>query len=120
MRRDENDVVPDGNSFTRVGYPRAYRVRQYAREIAADADLLSSAKRKLVPKRPPSPGDIHDVTRRARNPSQRGIRYRMLKYGQEYVDKGTEYYEQRYRQQQILLLQKKAAKLGLQITVAHS
>jgi hypothetical protein len=44
----------------------------------------------------------------------------MLKYGQEYVDKGTEYYEQRYRQQQILLLQKKAAKLGLQITVAHS
>jgi hypothetical protein len=91
-----------------------------AREIAADADLLSSAKRKLVPKRPPSPGDIHDVTRRARNPSQRGIRYRMLKYGQEYVDKGTEYYEQRYRQQQILLLQKKAAKLGLQITVAHS
>ena len=46
--------------------------------------------------------------------------YRMLKYGQQYVDKGTEYYEQRYRQQQILLLQKKAAKLGLQITVAHS
>jgi transposase len=46
--------------------------------------------------------------------------YRMLKYGQQYVDKGTEYYEQRYRQQQIQLLQKKAAKLGLQITEAHS
>jgi len=44
--------------------------------------------------------------------------YRMLKYGQQYVDKGTEYYENRYRQQQIHLLQKKAAKLGLQITVA--
>jgi transposase len=43
--------------------------------------------------------------------------YRMLKYGQQYVDKGTEYYENRYRQQQIHLLQKKAAKLGLQITV---
>jgi transposase len=42
--------------------------------------------------------------------------YRMLKYGQEYVDKGTEYYEQRYRQQQIELLQKKARKLGVQIT----
>src|SRR3979411_347401 len=42
--------------------------------------------------------------------------YRMLKYGQRYVDKGTEYYENRYRQQQIHLLQKKAAKLGLQIT----
>ncbi len=44
--------------------------------------------------------------------------YRMLKYGQQYVDKGTEYYENRYRQQQINLLQKNAAKLGLQITVA--
>src|SRR5438094_6138887 len=44
--------------------------------------------------------------------------YRMLKYGQQYVDKGTECYENRYRQQQIHLLQKKAAKLGLQITVA--
>ena len=44
--------------------------------------------------------------------------FRMLKYGQRYVDKGTEYYENRYRQQQIHLIQKRAAKLGLQITVA--
>jgi transposase len=41
--------------------------------------------------------------------------YRMLKYGQAYVDKGTEYYENRFRQQQIDLLRKRAAKLGLQI-----
>ena len=45
--------------------------------------------------------------------------YRMLKYGQRYVDKGAEYYEQRYRQQQIQLLSKKAAKLGLRITAAR-
>jgi transposase len=41
--------------------------------------------------------------------------YRMLKFGQEYVDRGTQYYEDRYRQQQIQFLRKKAAKLGLQI-----
>jgi transposase len=41
--------------------------------------------------------------------------YRLLKFGQEYVDKGTQYYEDRYRQRQINFLQKKAAKLGLQI-----
>src|SRR6202045_1815878 len=41
--------------------------------------------------------------------------YRMLKYGQTYVDKGTEYYEERFRQQQIQLLRKRAAKLGLQV-----
>ena len=46
--------------------------------------------------------------------------YRMLKYGQRYVDKGTEYYEQRYRNQQLQLLRKNAAKLGLQIMEAHA
>jgi hypothetical protein len=45
--------------------------------------------------------------------------YRMLKYGQEYIDKGMQYYENRYRSQQIALLQKKAAKLGLQIVEAQ-
>ena len=44
--------------------------------------------------------------------------YRMLKYGQTYVDKGSEYYEQRYRNQQLHMLRKQAAKLGLQITSA--
>jgi hypothetical protein len=42
------------------------------------------------------------------------IIYRALKYGQMYVDKGSEYYEQKYRQQQIKLT-KKAAELGLQL-----
>ena len=44
--------------------------------------------------------------------------YRMLKYGQRYVDKGAAYYEHRYRLQQIDFLRKKAAKLGLRITLA--
>jgi transposase len=46
--------------------------------------------------------------------------YRMLKYGQQYVDKGAEYYEQRYRNQQIQFLRKRAAKLGFQITQAQA
>jgi hypothetical protein len=40
----------------------------------------------------------------------------MLKYGQQHVDKGAEYYEQRNRQQQIEFLRKKAAQLGLRVT----
>jgi transposase len=48
------------------------------------------------------------------------LAYRMLKYGQHYVDKGAEYYEHRYRRQQIEFLSKKAAKLGFQITLAHT
>jgi len=38
--------------------------------------------------------------------------YRMLKYGQEYVDKGTKQYEDKYREQQVRLLTKKAAQHG--------
>jgi transposase len=42
--------------------------------------------------------------------------YRMLKYGQEYTDKGMQYYEDRFRQQQINLLKKKASQLGFQVS----
>lgn len=41
--------------------------------------------------------------------------YRMLRYGQHYVDKGSQYYEQRYRNQQICALHKRAATLGFHI-----
>jgi len=43
--------------------------------------------------------------------------YRLIKHGQQYVDKGTEYYEARYREQQIRSLTKKAQKLGLQLLI---
>lgn len=42
--------------------------------------------------------------------------YRLLKWGHEYVDKSLQYYEERHREQQIQLLRKRAAKLGLQLT----
>jgi transposase IS116/IS110/IS902 family protein len=41
--------------------------------------------------------------------------YRMLKYGQHYVDKGAEYYERRNRQQ-LEFVRRRAAQLGLQVT----
>jgi transposase len=44
--------------------------------------------------------------------------YRMLKYGQGYVDMGTQYYEERYRQQQIDFLKKRAANLDLRVVNA--
>jgi len=46
--------------------------------------------------------------------------YRLIKYGQQYVDKGTEYYEARYREQQIRALAKRAQKLGLQLVTPNS
>jgi hypothetical protein len=49
-----------------------------------------------------------------------GLFYRLIKYGQQYVDKGTEYYEARYREQQIRALAKRAQKLGLQLVIPNS
>jgi transposase len=43
--------------------------------------------------------------------------YRLIKHGQQYVDKGTEYYEARYREQQIRSLTKRAQRLGLQVVI---
>ena len=43
------------------------------------------------------------------------IAYRMLKYGEKYVEKGKELYEQKYRQLQTRMLTKKATELGLQL-----
>jgi transposase len=46
------------------------------------------------------------------------IIYRMLKYGEDYVDKGDTFYTEKYKQQQIRMLNQKAAKLGLQVIAA--
>lgn len=43
--------------------------------------------------------------------------YRLIKHGQQYVDRGIEYYEARYRDQQIRSLAKRAQKLGLQLVI---
>lgn len=44
--------------------------------------------------------------------------YRMLRFGQEYVDRGQQFYEDKYRQQQISLLNRKAAQLGFSVIPA--
>ena len=45
--------------------------------------------------------------------------YRLIKHGQQYVDKGNEYYEAKYREQQIRSLAKRAQKLGLQVVIPN-
>ena len=46
--------------------------------------------------------------------------YRLIKHGQQYVDKGTAYYESRYREQQIRVVTKKAKKLGFQLVIQQT
>ena len=41
--------------------------------------------------------------------------YRLLRYGQQYVDKGMQFYEEKYRDQQIRSVTRRAQQLGLQV-----
>ena len=45
--------------------------------------------------------------------------YRALRFGNDYVDKGAEYYEQKFREQQLVSLKKQAAKQGFQLVPAQ-
>jgi len=46
--------------------------------------------------------------------------YRMLRYGQEYVDQGEAHYEEKSREQQLRLLKKKARQHGFQLIPAST
>jgi hypothetical protein len=46
--------------------------------------------------------------------------YRLIQHGQQYVDKGMEYYEAKYREQQIRSLMKRAPKLGFQLVASET
>src|SRR5499427_4666745 len=101
-----------GKGTRRVVNRAATALRLAARNLIRSRSYLGAQYRRLRTKL----GAPKAITAMAHRLAR--LVYRMLKYGQQYVDKGIEYYENRYRQQQIRLLQKNAAKLGLQITVA--
>ena len=42
--------------------------------------------------------------------------YRMLKYGQDYVDRGEDYYENKYQERRLKNLKKQAQELGFELT----
>ena len=45
--------------------------------------------------------------------------YTMLTKGEEYTDKGQDYYEQRYRESVVKSLSQRAAKLGLMVVAGR-
>jgi transposase len=46
--------------------------------------------------------------------------YRMLKFGEQYVDEGRNYYEEKYRKQEIRSIQKRAKQLQIVLSPAAS
>ena len=98
-----------GRGTRRVVNRAATALRQAANTLMRSRSYLGAQYRRLRTKL----GAPKAITAMAHRLAR--LVYRMLKYGQAYVDKGTEYYEERFRQQQIQLLRRRAAKLGLQV-----
>ena len=100
---------------TRQGVNRAaLALRMAANSLLRSQSYLGAQYRRLRTKL----GAPKAITAMAHRPAR--LVYRMLKYGQQFVDKGMEYYEHRYRNQQLQLLQKKAAKFGLQLVAVET
>jgi transposase len=103
-----------GRGTRRVVNRAATALRQAANTLMRSRSYLGAQYRRLRTKL----GAPKAITAMAHRLAR--LVYRMLKYGQNYVDKGTEHYEERFRQQQIQLLRKRAAKLGLQVEEIHA
>jgi transposase len=111
--RPDNRISGDkvlGRGTRRVVNRAATALRQAANTLLRSRSYLGAQFRRLRTKL----GAPKAITAMAHRLAR--LVYRMLKYGQAYVDKGTEYYEHRFREQQIQLLTRRAAKFGLQIT----
>ena len=103
-----------GRGTRRVVNRAATALRQSANTLMRSRSYLGAQYRRLRTKL----GAPKAITAMAHRLAR--LVYRMLKYGQAYVDQGTQYYEERFRQQQIQLLRKRAAKLGLQVAEIHA
>jgi transposase len=111
--RPDNRISGDkvlGRGTRRVVNRAATALRQAANTLLRSRSYLGAQFRRLRTKL----GAPKAITAMAHRLAR--LVYRMLKYGQACVDKGTEYYEHRFREQQIQLLTRRAAKFGLQIT----
>jgi transposase len=109
----DNRITGDkvrGRGTRRVVNRAATALRQAANTLMRSRSYLGAQYRRLRTKL----GAPKAITAMAHRLAR--LTFRMLKYGQAYVDKGTEYYEEKFRKQQIQFLRKRAAKLGLQVT----
>ena len=108
-----NNKISGGKVVGRDRRKKAHRaavaLRQAATSLLRSQTYLGSQYRRLRTKLGAPKAKKAMAARLAR------IIYRMLKYGEAYVDKGKEYYEERFRQQQIRMLTKKAGQLGLRL-----
>jgi len=94
-------------SSRKVVNPLSVALRLAARTLRNSHSALGANFRRLIAKI----GMPKAITAMARKLAV--LIYRMLKYGSQYVDKGMEHYEAKYRETKLQYLRSQAAKLGM-------
>ena len=91
--------MTDGVAYFSSGLPGAWEAAFYSREKArlGVPEAITAAAHKLA-----------------------RIMYSMLRYGQNYIDQGAEYYETQYRQRVLRAAQRRAAQLGYHLIPASN
>jgi transposase len=89
--------------------PAAVAFRQAASSLIRSNSCLGAKYRRLRARL----GAPKAITAMARQSAC--LFHRLITKGQQYVDKGMEYYEQRFREQRVRLLRKKARQLGFEV-----
>jgi len=98
-----------GKEKRKKGQRAGLALQQAATSLLQSDSYLGAQYRRLRTKLGAPPAKKAMANKLAR------IIYRMLKYGEAYVDKGKEFYEQRYRQIQLRILERKAAQFNLKL-----
>ena len=94
-------------SRTRPGPNRvALAFRRAAQSLHHSHSALGGFYRRMVAKMGPGKATTAVAHKLAR------LFYRMVRYGQDYVDQGEKQYQQRYQEQQMRLLKKRARQMG--------
>jgi len=98
----------------KVVNPLSIALRLAARTLRNSQSALGANFRRLIAKI----GMPKAITAMARKLAV--LIYRMLKYGTQYVDKGREHYEAKYRETKLQYLRSQAAKLGMSLVANDS
>lgn len=109
-RNDQSGERVKNRRTRRVVSPLATALRLAANTLRQSDTYLGAQFRRLRSRLGPPKAITAMAAKLAR------LIYRMLRYGQEYTDRGAAFYEQKYKQQQLLWLHKKAAQHGYVLT----
>ena len=110
-----NNRITDGKVMSSKTKPSANRAAEALRLATNALHRSDSALGAFLRRKKAHLGAPQAITATARAGPHHLFHYSMLRYGQDYVDAGAEYYESQYQQRALRAAKRRAAQLGYQL-----